>query len=247
MEEEKVIQETVAEAVEQTEPTKAERYSPDNNLTLMRRKLEAEEQARKQAEARAAEIERRLQSYNQPQQKEVDPDDIVDDPDDIVDNKRLHKTTKKITGKLSETEKRILELQQRLETFEATAAVREIQDFNEVVTEDNVKTFARLYPEDYESMMANPNPKAKLRTAYNMIKNYKISDVSPILKQTEQIKAAEKKIESNKSKPSAAAAVPVSSSPMTKFGRYNEEGRLILEEADVQRINREVRRKLGYG
>lgn len=137
------------------------------------------------------------------------------------------------------------ELQQRLEISEAKSEINALKDFDEVVSKDNIKTFARLYPDEYNTIMASPNLRTRSKLAYNMIKNYGIAEASPLLKQTEEIRMAEKKIEINKTKPATAASAPASQSPLTKFGRYDADGRLVMTDEDAKRIQAEVRRKMG--
>lgn len=245
---ENTIETAVQEQVEQQAPAPAPQENlAAQNFAMMRKKMEAAEQRARQAEERAAELARKQQSYNHPQQILTQDDEDIDDPEDIVVNKKLKKTTAKFKSELSETKSALNEMRQEVAYLKAQTTMASLSDFKEVVNDENLKTFASLYPEDYETMMANPNPQAKIKTAYNMIKNYGIVQATPILKQTEQIKAADKKIEANKIKPGVAASAPVSNSPLTKFGRYNEDGRLILTDEDRDRINAETRRKLMQG
>lgn len=241
------IENAIQEQVEQpVVPQPGERLAAEN-LVLMRKKIEAAENRAKQAEERAAaaELARKQQIYPQPQQQSVDEDS--EDPEDIVVNKKLKKTTARFNSELSQTKSDLNEMRQEVAYLKAQTTIASLSDFKEVVNDENLKTLASLYPEDYEGMMANPNPQSKIKHAYNMIKNYGILQATPIVKQTEQIKAADKKIEANKLKPGVAASAPVSNSPLTKFGRYNEDGRLILTDEDRDRINAETRRKLMQG
>lgn len=199
--------------VEQPTPAPAT-PTAEQNLSNMRKKLEAEERARKDLERKLAEIERNKQHI------------VEEDEQEPVYNRKIQ------------------ELENKLANLEAQQEIERIKDFNDVVTDDNLATFARLYPEDYATLLANPNMKAKAKTAYNMIKNYGIATrATPALKEAEKIAAVDKKIEQNKLKPSTISASPAAS-PLSRLGRYNEEGRLILTDADAERINREVRQKL---
>ena len=210
--EENVVQEQTQTVVEQPAPAPVS-PSAEQNLINMRKKLEAEERARKELERKLAEIEKQKQAYQEPD-------------DEPVYNRKIQ------------------ELENKLSNLEAQQEIERLKDFNEIVTDDNLATFARLYPEDYATLLANPNMKAKAKTAYNMIKNYGIATkATPALKQAETIAAVDKKIEQNKLKPSTISASPAAS-PLSRMGRYNEEGRLILSDADAERINREVRQKL---
>lgn len=216
--------------------------SRETNLANMRKKLEAEEEARKSAERRATDAEHRAQAMQQtsaPPPAVVEEDDLTVDNEDYVQAKHIKTSNKKIKIKLSATEQRLAELEQKLSYFEAKVDTDTLKDFNKVVSEDNLKTLARLYPDDYETMMSNPNLKSKSKTAYNMIKNYGIIE-------TLDSRDVEQRMASNKQKPqSAASASP--QAPATPLSRLNDYDRRVLSEADRDRILAEVERKKRMG
>lgn len=219
-----------------------------NNLAAMRRKLEEAQQREREALARAQELERRYPAQ-QPQKQEQIPteDEEFGDPEEYVQASRLQKTTKKLTSKMSESQKKMQELEERLSRYEAERELDRISDWKAVVTEENVKTFAQLYPDDYATVSMNPNLKGKAKTLYNMIKNYGIASAAPVLKQTQNVRSAESRIESNLKKPQAAVSMAATPSPLKNLARYNEEGRLVMSEEDAARINAETMRKIrGY-
>lgn len=224
----------------------------ENKDKLARENFKKLQMALHQAEERAAAAEKRVQEQSNysnamsERQTYQEEEEIIGDPDDYVYNKSLQKTTKKIKGELSETKAALQELTQRLEISEAKSAIHALTDFDEVVSKENIKTFSRLYPDEYNTIMSSPNLSTRSKLAYNMIKNYGIAEASPLLKKTEDIRMAEKRIEANKLKPTSAASAPVSQSPLTKFGRYDADGRLTLTDEDAKRIQQEVRRKMGY-
>lgn len=221
MEDQIIEQEQVVETPEQVTPAATPPWpQADQNLNSMRKKLEAEERARKAEEKARKELERKLEELER-QQVDQSSEPTYSNNDS----------------------KKLQELENKLAQLEAQSEIEKLKDFNDVVSDDNLATFARLYPEDYATLLANPNMKAKAKTAYNMIKNYGISSKGEVLKQAEKIAAAEKKIEANKSKPGTISAA-ASATPLSKFARYNEDGRLVLSEEDAARINADVRRKL---
>ena len=227
MNEETVVQEVIQESAAHQESS---HKTVENNLVALRKKLEAEEAARKAAEKRAQELEQRSQHISsQPQPVPVEEEDIQIDNEDYVQAKHVKSSTKKLKSKLTATEQRIAELEQKLSYMQAQREVDSLPDFYSVVSDDNIKTFARLYPEDYESMMANPNLSSRSKTAYNMIKNYGII-------QKPDTRAQEEKLVANQYKPKAAASVSNQSpqTPLTKVGDYE---RRVLTEADKDRIN----------
>jgi hypothetical protein len=239
MNEEVVTQEVVQESNVPVETTQSHN-SVENNLVALRKKLEAEESARKAAERRAQELEQRTHSISSPQTPvPVEEEDIQIDNEDYVQAKHVKSSTNKLKTKLSATEQRIAELEQKLSYMQAQREVDALPDFYKVVNDDNIKTFARLYPEDYECMMANPNLSARSKTAYNMIKNYGIIQQIDTSHNQERILA-------NQSKPKAAASVAPQSAqtPLTKVGEYE---RRVLTDADKDRINQMLQARKNMG
>lgn len=219
--------------------------SREVNLAAMRKKLEAEEEARKAAERRAQDAEQRMQSIQSSSKTPSDmqpipeEDDLTVDNEDYVQAKHIKTSNKKIKSKLSATENRLAELEQKLAYFEAKVDTDSLKDFHKVVSEDNIKTLARLYPEDYESIMSNPSLKARSKTAYNMIKNYGIID-------TVDTQEVDQRIAANKKKPQLAS-VASPQSPSSPLAGYDEYGRRRMDDAERDRIMAIVERKKQMG
>lgn len=215
--------------------------SIERNLAAMRKKLEAEEAARREAERRAEEAYRLMQEKERGSSYTpdvaVDEDDPVD-PDDYLQGRTFQKATKKLKTKQQEQERKVQELNEKLAYLEAKAEVAAIGDFYQVLTDDNVKTLARLYPDDYATVMSNPNLTAKSKTLYNMVKNYGIVD--PVQQKTQE------RIEKNKAKPvsSSNASTQTPQTPLARLGDYE---RRVLTNADRDRILAELNRKKMQG
>lgn len=227
----------VEQKVEQIAPQSEAPQTPqDTSLYLMRKKLEAEEAARIAAERRAAELEQRINQSTSSSQAPALPDEeeLSVDNEDYVQAKHIKTSNKKIKTQLTATERKIAELEQKLSYFEAKVDTDTLKDFNQIVSEDNLKTLARLYPDDYQTMMSNPNLRSKSKTAYNMIKNYGIVAA--------EVKDAEQKIAANKQKPQLAS-LGNPQQPQTPLTRLNDYERRVLTEADRDRILAEVERK----
>lgn len=220
--------------VSQSQPTKAE-----NHLYSMRKKLEAEEEARKAVEKRNQELEAAMRTYQQQPSSAQEEDDLGVDNEDYVQAKHIKTSNKKLSRKLTATEQRIQELEQKLNYFEAKVDTDTLKDFDQVVSDDNLKTFARLYPDDYQTMMMQPNLKVKSKTAYNMIKNYGILDMANNVIDS---RITEDRLTKNKQKPQAAsnASPQQAQTPLTRLDDYE---RRILSDADRDRIMAEVERK----
>lgn len=213
----------------------------DSHIYMLRKKLEAEEESRRAAERRANELEQKMNSYQPGLSSSStaliapEEEDLAVDNEDYVQAKHIKTTNKKFSHKLSTTDKRIADLEQKLAYFEAKVDTDTLKDFNEIVSEENLKTFARLYPDDYQTMMSNPNLKAKSKTAYNMIKNYGIAI-------PRDVREADQKITANNQKPKLASLGSPQSpqTPLTRLGDYE---RRVLSESDRDRIMADVQRK----
>ena len=209
----------------------------------MRKKLEAEESARKIAEQRAQDLERVMQGYQQSQpvaqQAVEEVDDLGVDNEDYVQAKHVKTSNKKISKKISIAEQKLAEIEQRLSYMQAKVDTSSLKDFEEVVSDENLKTLAKLYPEEYETLRMNQNMSAKSKVAYNMIKNYGIMEG---VKSTNRLADVEDKINQNKQRPQAAsnAAPQQPQTPLTRLGDYD---RRIMTESDRDRIMAEVERK----
>lgn len=225
---EELTQEVVQETVQEQPIEHKNNY--EQNIITMRKKLEAEEAARINAERRIKELEAKTSYTNSSQQisgsNDSNDDDIVADPDDYLQVKHYKKNSSKISHKISESDRKIQELHERIERYEAQSSLRDIKDFDEVVTEDNLKTLSRLYPEDYESVMSSSNLKNKSKTLYNIMKYYGIY--------TKGIKDSEDRINKNKSKPSAPGNS--GQTPQTPLTRLNDYDRINMTEDDRNRI-----------
>lgn len=234
------------EVTQQPEQPRQE-SSHDRNLVAMRKKLEEEEKARKEAERRADEAERRSTSNSQGDfnprggvdgsgSYNTEEEDLGLDPEDYMQNKQYQKANKKIHGKLTATEQKMAAMEQKLAYFEAKVETDSIKDFNDIVTDDNIKTFARLYPDDHEAVMSNPNFKLRAKTMYNMIKNYGVAGTNT--------NDTDERIAKNRSKPgnSSSTSPQQPQTPLTRLGDYE---RRTLTDADRDRVMKELERKRG--
>src|SRR5258708_4915752 len=109
--EETTNQEVVTNAEQVVQETKPVESPVERNIIAMRKKLEAEEAARKEAERRADEAERRAQNSGgktalstETQQGSQEEEDPGLDPEDYAQNKYIQKNTKRINSKLSQAE-----------------------------------------------------------------------------------------------------------------------------------------------
>lgn len=221
-----------------------------DNLVQMRRKLEAAEEQIKESNRRAEEAERRSIYKNEAQITHFDPEQLPDDPldmedEDFVQAKYVKNSTKKMNSRLQETTNEIKELKEAIAVLRAEKATDKMTDFDNVVSKDNLKILQSLYPDEYEVIMSSNNLKSKSVVAYNTMLKYGIAEAKGALKQVETLKAIDKRIDDNKSRPGSLAAARQSTSPLTNASRYDSDGRLTMTDADRDRINKDMRRKLG--
>jgi hypothetical protein len=201
-----------------------QKSSYDQNMITMRKKLEAEEAARIYAERRIKELEAKTSHSNAPQQVsgngDSHDDDIGADPDDYLQVKHFKKNASRLANKLSESDRRLQELNDRVERYGAQAALSKIPDFDQVVTDENIATLRRLYPEDVEAVMSSPNLTHKAKAMYNMINKYGIAPSG--------MRNAEEQIAKNKTKPSAPGNS--GQTPQTPLSKLNDYDRRTMTE-----------------
>ena len=231
------MEEQITQATQPVEQPvqEAPRDRAAENLIAMRRKLEQEEKARVEAERKAAEYERMLQGQQQSQATHVhdDEDDDLGDPESYIEAKKVKKMAKKWKDELTETKQRMEAMEQRYQMLEAQGASSSLNNFQEIVTHDNVQTLARLYPDEYQSMMMNPSMAARSKMAYNMIRNYGIA--------ADKIKESDDRIAKNKAKPQAAA-LGSPQTPQTPLTALKDYERRHMSEDQAKEIMRRVER-----
>lgn len=241
----------IPDVQENSTPAPVQNDVVERNFIAMRKKIEEAENKRIAAEARARELEEKHRladnKYNPaPVQKVEDEDDSVDDLDGYVYQKHLQKTSKKFKQEIGSTKQELEMLKRELQELKAETEIKARSDFDDVVNDDNMKVLARLYPDEYNAVYATSDMRARTRLAYNMLKNYGIVQSKPEIKRQETIYAAEKKIAENREKPvSSAGWAAASPSSLTQYGKYDSEGRLRLDKADIDRINANMRKKRG--
>jgi hypothetical protein len=212
----------------------------NDNLVAMRKRMEDSERRATQAEKA---LEDRNKWKSEDEVKEFTPEELPADPFDIDDDEYLQAKHYKVASK--KTEEKLKRLEQTISMLQAEKATEKLPDFNSVVTNDNLKVFASLYPHDYKSLMSNPDFDSRSVSAYNMIIRYGIADVKTEMKNNETIRAVEKKILANSARPGSSAMGHSSASPLANASKYDADGRLNLTEEDAKRIQMDMRRKIG--
>jgi gas vesicle protein len=197
--------------------------SKEQNMRILRERAE-------NAEAKIRQMEQYM--TQQQQQKPVE-DDLGIDDDSYVEARYL----KKIHKELKETKKQMEEMSNR--AIQQTAEIRlksQYADFDAVVNEENIKEFAVKHPEEYSTLLSNPDLYAKGKTAYNMIKHFGLKD---------KYENVDKKMEENKSKPRSSASAPSqpADAPLTRVGDYD---RRILSDERKKQLYEQVSKSKQY-
>jgi hypothetical protein len=216
-------------------PQAQEERQIDYNFRAIRERAEA-------AERRNAELERILQSSMQkqpsPDQAPIEEEDIDLSDDSFVEAKHLKKYVKSIKSELRATKEKMEEYRKSSSLEQAEVRLKsQFNDFDDVVTQENLKKLAASKPALYRSIMANNDIYDRGYTAYDMIKSSGLID-----KVYDQ---QDKKIEGNKSKPrSAANASPqTAETPLTRLGDYD---RRVLTEERKEQLRRQVEEAKRY-
>lgn len=218
----------VEKPIEEKKPEVQQETQKEQNLRILRERAE-------NAERRAAEMEQYLRSSQQPQQQQVpeeDNDELDIKDDDFIEGKHLKKYVKSLKKELKEAKKQFVDYNQQ--TALATAEVRlksQFNDFDNVVTKDNLEKLAATKPALYRTIMANQDIYDRGYVAYEMIKSANIG--------AEDYSKQEKRIEENRNKPrSASTAAPqTSDNPLTRVGDYD---RRVLTEERKEQLRRQV-------
>lgn len=208
----------------------------DFNLREMRRHLE-------ESNRRARELEEQLkQQRSQALQQNTSPssnnqmEEMNIGDDELIEGKHLKKYINNIAKQF---ERKFEEIQSNTAANQADARLKaQYQDFDQVVSQDNLKSLAAIYPEEYNSLMANPDLYGKAKTAYNMIKNFGIAE--------SQYEDIDRRLADNRTKPrsAASAASQTAQTPLSRIGDYD---RRILTEADKERYRLQVANSKAFG
>jgi len=200
------------------------------NMRILRERAET-------AERRSLELERMVQMNMSQQQTNkiqmVDEDDDFDVSDDTyVEGKHLKKYVKSLKQELRNTKKQFEEYNQQNALTQAEMKLKnQFNDFDTIVTQENLRKLEAQKPSLYRTILSNPDVYDKGYTAYELIKH------SGILEN--QYQELDKRVEENRIKPrSAANAAPQSGdTPLARVGDYD---RRVLSEERKDQLRRQV-------
>ena len=138
-------------------------------------------------------------NQQQGSKNQVEEDDTDINDDSYVEGKQLKKQLKNIKNDLAATKRQLEETSARNAEIAAEAKLTsEFNDFNKVVTKENIARLADEKPALYRSIMANSNLYDKGYAAYEFIKS---------LKHQEDYQEIDRKLEENRSKTKSASTV----------------------------------------
>ncbi len=219
------------QSTEATQQLTQQESQKEANMRILRERAES-------AERRALELERMVQmnmSNNQQATKMqlVDEDDDFGMSDDTyVEGKHLKKYVKSLKQELKNTKKQFEDFNQQNALAQADMRLKsQFNDFDTVVTKENLDKLASQKPSLYRTILSNPDMYDKGYAAYEFIKNSGVLD--------NQYQELDKRVEDNRMKPrSAANAAPQSGdTPLARVGDYD---RRILSEDRKEQLRRQV-------
>lgn len=223
------------EQVEQVQPESQLESKLEGNLRDMRKAKEAADRRAEESEQRIRELERfARENMNQQQgsKNQVEEDDTDINDDSYVEGKQLKKQLKNIKNDLAATKRQLEETSARNAEIAAEAKLTsEFNDFNKVVTKENIARLADEKPALYRSIMANSNLYDKGYAAYEFIKS---------LKHQEDYQEIDRKLEENRSKPKSASTVG-SQQNESVLAQVTHYGSRTLSEDRKKQLQREMR------
>jgi hypothetical protein len=165
---------------------KEPQYDPQASFrTLREAKLKAEAE-RDELMRKIAELEGRTKPAAPVQQEEEEELNLG--ADDLVEGKHISKIQKKSQSKIKQLEERLAKYEQQgLQERTELALKSKFQDFDKVVTPDNIAMLNEAYPEIARSLYTNEDLYTKAVSAYTLIKKFGIYQDSPFASEKAQV------------------------------------------------------------
>jgi len=190
----------------------------ENMKTLRELKLKAERER--------DELLARINAAEKPSRpKELPEDDSDDDfnfgDDDLIEGKHI----KKLVKKLNKVNSQLGQYQQQDNLSKTERKIKQrYNDFDEVVTQENLQILAARDPEMAQGLNANPDLYSKALMAYTMIKDLQIYIPPQDKKRLSNLFKESKKIDENLSVPKVAASISpqTGDSALSKASEYTD-------------------------
>jgi hypothetical protein len=212
------------------EPKKED--TKEQNMRALRQQAEEERRARLDTERKLQELEQYVRGQQPQQQPSEEEDDFDIKDEDFVEGKHVKKPMRKLQKELKETRKKLEEQSQYFASVTAETRLKsQFNDFDTVVTKENLERLAQTKPSLYRTMMSNPDLYDKGYTAYEMIRNSGINST--------EYEAEDNRLNTNKTKPrsSSAAAPQAQEAPLARAADYD---RRVLTEERKEQLRRQV-------
>ena len=232
------VEQSKEETVEQAPQAKKEENQREYNFKLIRERAET-------AERRAADLEKiihaNINSQSQSQKLQVveeDDEEIGISDDTYIEGKDFKKYVKSLKRELKATKKQFEEMHKKSSMEQAEVRLKsQFNDFDTVVSQENLERLAHAKPALYRSIMANSDIYDRGYTAYELIKNSGIS--------ANDFEQQDRRLEDNKSKPRSAASAASQSgdTPLARVGDYD---RRVLTEERKEQLRRQVEEAKRY-
>jgi len=216
VQEETSVEETAEQEAPQEQPAQPKQQEPlptssaqnEMNVRRMREAKEKAERERDELFNRLETMEKKINPQPEPQQDAPIPYGA----DDLIEGKHLSQYERK----LKNLEQQLQQYQkQTAETVVEAKIKTQYQDFESVVTKDNLDLLSETYPELASSMQSTPDLYTKAVTAYTLIKKLGI--------QPDQVynpDQARVQINSTKPRPVASVAPQSGSSPLARANAF---------------------------
>ena len=166
------IQEQQVEQVQEQEshtPEQPDQLAENQRVEDNReRNFAALREARERAERERDEAIRYIQQMQQQQQPAQEQDNVNWESDDLVEAKQVNRQIKKLENQLRQYEQQT--------AYQVTEAriKSQFNDFDQVVTKENIDALRTAYPEIAQSLHATPDIYNKAVSTYNIIKKFGI-------------------------------------------------------------------------
>lgn len=214
-------EESTEEIVEQSEPTREE--FNEKNMREMRVRKEQAEKERDEAYALLQKMKQDKAPKEQQAPEEDEDDDLGISEDDLVEGKHLRKVVKEF----KQLKKELKNYQQATtSTTVETKLKQKYNDFDKVVSKENVEALVKEYPELGDTLRSNADLYSQAVSAYTMIKKMGIYV-------EDKFSGDRAKAEQNSAKPRPLASVSPQQgdSPLT---RVNAFANGLTEELKIQ-------------
>lgn len=225
---EEPVTEQPVEQVSQSAPVRE--TNKEYNMRMMRERMEESDRKLQEYEEKVRMLSQQ-QQYQQPTQASEPREQFSVADDDIIDGRSWRKYDAEVKDEIRQLKEQIK--RQNNDSLSSQAELRlksEFPDYFNVVNKENINMLAKIYPDEYQSMLSNGDIYSRGKTAYNMISRFGLID---------DTKEVTEKIDKNKNKPRATGSAnsAPSSSPMANLGSYE---RRVLSPERIAQLRREM-------